>query len=185
MVAPVEDIGERHLEGFLHLERVDRQRQRRLQKADDRGDLEPGAGHIIVEAADDADPLARQPNLLLGLAQRGGDRVGIFLLDAAAGKRDLPGMGGQMRGALGQQHCETMRMVDQRHQHGRRTQRRAGRGHAGIEVVVAANRLAESGRLGRIGSAAEAASARRPRRQSRDDAVTGHGCIKPKLSSQR
>ncbi len=45
-----------------------------------------------------------QPNLLLGLAQRGIERRRVDRIDLAAGKRDLPGMIVEMGGALGQQH---------------------------------------------------------------------------------
>ena len=168
VVAPVEDVGERHLERLGDLVRVDRQRVGRRDDADDRGDLEPGAGDVGVEPADDADELARQADLLLGLAQRGGDGVGILLLDPAAGKRDLPGMRREMRRALGQQHASCRRMVDQRHQHRGRAQRRGGRRLAGVEVVVAARRRAHLGGLDRIVGAAEAAPAGRPARQPRD-----------------
>ena len=76
-------------------------------------------------------------------------------------------MRAQMRGALGQQHRHSLGTVDQRHQHRGRAQRGARRGHAGIEVVVAAQRAAERRRLHRVGAAAKAAPARLPSCASR------------------
>src|SRR3954452_22580900 len=89
MVAPVENEGQRHLERLGDLERVDRDRHRRIDDADDRRDLEASAGYVSVEPPDDADPVARQPDFFFGLAQRSGDVVGIYILYAAARKRDL------------------------------------------------------------------------------------------------
>src|SRR5438128_11785523 len=52
MIAPVEHEGKRYLESLGDLEGIDRDRKRRRDDPDDRGDLEPGAGHVSVEPAD-------------------------------------------------------------------------------------------------------------------------------------
>src|SRR5947207_15753319 len=70
MVAPVENEGERHLERLDDLERVDRDRHRRIDDADDRSDLESDAGDVGVEPADYTYPYARCADLVLGFAQR-------------------------------------------------------------------------------------------------------------------
>ena len=62
--------GQRHLEHLGDLERVDGLRERHLDDADDRRDLEAGPSHIGVEPADHRNMVARQPDLFLGLAQR-------------------------------------------------------------------------------------------------------------------
>src|SRR6266513_3100342 len=102
------------------------------------GSIEIGAGYVSVEPPDDADPVARQPDFFFGLAQRSGDVIGISILHAAARKRDLSGMRGQMSSALCQQHRHPVTVINQRHQDGRRGQRGAGRGNAGVQVMIAA-----------------------------------------------
>jgi hypothetical protein len=132
-----QDEGQRHLEDLGHLERVGRGFQGRRQQADEGLDLEAGAADIGVEPADDLDLVPRQADLLLGLAQRRRQRIGIAGIDAAAGKGDLAGMRGQVRRAQGQQDGVAVRPPDDRHQHRRRAQARQ-RLQVRVQVVVAA-----------------------------------------------
>src|SRR5271169_3268991 len=85
MIGPVEDVGERHLEDLGYLKRVGDERKGGYDDTDDRGNFEPGSGNISVEPADHSYVIGGQTDFLLGLAQRGGDRVGVACLDAAAG----------------------------------------------------------------------------------------------------
>src|SRR3984893_9863074 len=169
MVLRVHHKGERHLEHLGDLERVDSERKRHFDDADDRGDLEPGPGHISIEPADHRDMVPRQPDFLLGLAQRRLSRIGVALLDASAGKRNLPGMRRQMRGALGQQHGHALGAVDERDQHRGRAQSGARRRHPWVEIVIAAGRLPQSSGFNRIGRSAKAASSGSPELQETFD----------------
>ncbi len=99
MIARVEDVGERYLKDFGHLKRVGDERKGGGDDADDRGDFEPGPGHVSVEPPDHGYVIGGQADFFLGLAQRGGDRVVVAGLDAAAGKRDLTGVRAQMGGS--------------------------------------------------------------------------------------
>ena len=89
----VEQEGERHLEHARHL--------RLAGRSGRSGGTTPitgvtsiaGAGAVAVDRADHVDRRRRQRDLLLRLAQRGGDRV-LAGIDPAAGKGDLARRGG-------------------------------------------------------------------------------------------
>ena len=160
MISRIQDERQRHLEDFGDLERVDGQRERSSNDADDGSDLETCSGDISIEPANDRDVVPREPDLLLGLAQRRRGRIGVALFDAAAWERDLSGMSRQVRSALRQQYRHSLGTIDDRYQYGRRSQCSARRRHAGVEVVVASSRLPEGGGFGRIRSSAEAPASR-------------------------
>jgi len=143
--------------------------------ADHRDDLEAGPGHISIEPADNRHMIAGQPDLLFGLSQRRLCRVLVARLDPPTRKRDLPGVGTQMRGALGQQHRHAAGVVDERNQHRRGPQFGAGWCPPGIEVMVATCRLPEGGGFGRVGGAAKTSPSRFPEtRKTRDHPVPSH-----------
>ena len=106
MVGRFEQEGERHLEDVGHLARhAARAAVSGGDHAEHRRDLVAGDGAIAVGDADHVDGGARQADLLLRLAQRGGDRAVVVGIDPAAGEGDLPGMLAQRGVAQRQQHA--------------------------------------------------------------------------------
>ena len=75
---------------------------------------------VGVSAPDDVDGLARQPDLLLGLAQRGVAQVLLALLDvlATAGEGDLAGVPAQVVAAAREDGVQLAVQHVQRHEHG-------------------------------------------------------------------
>jgi hypothetical protein len=120
------------------LRRIGLEHNRWLDPAYDRRHSIAGHGFVVGQAPERLHAIARQGDLFLGFAQRGSDRVGVLGLDAAAGKADLSWMVGQVGAALGKQHRQAVRAIDQRDQDGR------GRGHA-----FAARQAASVGKIGR------------------------------------
>ena len=59
-----------------------------------------------------------QGDLLLGLAQRGGDQVGVVGVAAAAGERDLAGMAAEVGAALGEDQPRAVGPAVERQQDG-------------------------------------------------------------------
>ena len=55
-----------------------------------------------LQRADQLDGVGRQADLLLGLAQRGQAQVGLVVVLAAAGERDLAGVAAQVVAAAGE-----------------------------------------------------------------------------------
>src|SRR5690606_19130052 len=78
-----------------------------------------------------------EPDLLLGLAERGGFGMPVAGIDAPTGETDLPGMVGQMRGAARQQDGDAIPMLDKSDENRGGAQRQA-RHEIGIEIVIAA-----------------------------------------------
>ncbi len=101
----VEQDGERKVKIASTSRRVGREVQAVRQQGKHGRDAEPGASHVVRQAAEQFGARRVEPDLLLRLAQRGRFRRGVAGVDPAAGKRDLAGMGLEMRGALGQQHA--------------------------------------------------------------------------------
>ncbi len=117
--------------------------------------------------------IARQTDLLLGLAQRRGDGVGVARLDAAAGKGDLAGMGGSDAGCA---RVSSTDIPSGRSISG--TSTAAGRSSvlggviARIEVVVAAGRPPQRRRfVGVRGPAKTPPSGLAEPRKTRDDPI--------------
>ena len=77
VVGRVHQPGQRHLEHLGDLERIEPQRDARLHQADHRRDDEAGAGRVGRQAAEDLDLDRLEADLLVRLAQRGRDRVGV------------------------------------------------------------------------------------------------------------
>src|SRR5208283_1734042 len=169
MIIWVENKRKRHLEHRGYFERISRERKRYPDDADHRDDLETRPGHVSVEPTDHRHMIARQADLLLGLAQRRLLRVAIARLYPPAGERDLPGVRAQMRGPLGQQNGHTAGAVDKRNQHRRRPQFGARRRPPRIEIMVATRRAPEGSGFSRVRSAAKATSSGLPEmREARD-----------------
>src|SRR5690349_12936421 len=84
----VEEVFERHFEHVSDFARLRTNRKSRCHDPDDWRDLESRAGVVAIDGAHDVDECARNADLLLGLAQGGGDRV-LARLASAAGKGDL------------------------------------------------------------------------------------------------
>ena len=82
-------------------------------------DLEAGDGAVEVGGSDHLDRVAGQGDLLLRLAQGGGDGSLVPGVDPAAGEADLAGMIAHRLGPLGQDDGGT-KAIDHRHQHRRR-----------------------------------------------------------------
>jgi hypothetical protein len=138
VIARIHQEAERHLEDLGHLMRGKLQRETRAHQTDHGHHGKAGAGDIGIQRTEHADMAAVQSDLFLGLAQSRRDHVRILGIDAAAGETDLPGMVGQMRGALGQDHAFAVFIGHDRHQHGGRIERAlAERRHARIELEVA------------------------------------------------
>jgi len=88
----VEEVIERRFEHVRDLAGVRAERQIGRDDAKHRRDVEAGDGAIGVGDADHLDPGRGQADLLVRLAQSGGDRAVVAGIDAAAGEADLAGM---------------------------------------------------------------------------------------------
>jgi len=75
-------------------------------------DGKSGSCSIHVEKADWFNVISRQPDFLLGLAKRGVGGSEIARVWFAAGKCNLPGVGGEVRGALGEKDRERITCND-------------------------------------------------------------------------
>ena len=64
-------------------------------------------------------PVRCQPDLLVGFAQGGGGQVGVLLVLAAAGERDLAGVAPQVLAALGEHRMEFVALDIKRDEHAR------------------------------------------------------------------
>jgi hypothetical protein len=76
-------------------------------------------GHVVVERgeviqqADDLDQRGVEVDLLLGLAERGGDLIGVLGLERAAREGDLALVGGERLGAARQDQARGLPVVDE------------------------------------------------------------------------
>src|SRR5918993_1325123 len=89
VAARVHQETERHLEGIVHLRRVEREREAGRKEADHGRYQEARAGQVGVEKAERAHEPRVEADLLLGLPQRGRERRGVSGVHPAAGKGDL------------------------------------------------------------------------------------------------
>jgi hypothetical protein len=80
------------------------------------------------QLGDDAHCRRVQPDLLLGLAQRRRDVVGVGGVDGATREGDLPGVRAHVGGALDEQHARPVVGVGERDEHGRRASAAVGGG---------------------------------------------------------
>ena len=87
------------------------------QQGEHRSDAVAADRRVVPQSAQQLHMAPVQPHLLLRLAQGRGLWARIGGVDAATRKTHLPGMGAQMRGALGQQDAGG-RPGDDAHQHG-------------------------------------------------------------------
>src|SRR5262245_66618572 len=78
--------GERDFEGVVDLCTVEPKLKARTHARKRRHDAKAEGGEIEVEIADRLDEVARERDLLVGLAQRRGERACVGRLDLAAGK---------------------------------------------------------------------------------------------------
>src|SRR5260370_7608163 len=87
--------GERRFEHLVDFEPVDRERERRIDQRDQRGDAKTSAGQVRIEPAERLDEPLVKPDLLPRFAE---SRLARRLtgVNLAAGKGDLPGMSAQM-----------------------------------------------------------------------------------------
>jgi hypothetical protein len=100
MVVRVEQEGERHFEDVVHLVRIGMVFERRLGPAHDRRHLVSGRGAVVGKPAQHLHARRIEADLLVRFAQRGFFRRAILGIAAPAGKADLPGVIGKVRGAL-------------------------------------------------------------------------------------
>ena len=117
VIGRVEDVQQRHFERHIDFAAIERERKTGLHEADHRRHPEPAQHELRLEIAREGYVLPRQADLLLGLAQRGGERSLVARFDAPARKADLPGVILEVRGALREQHGESVLVIDQRHEH--------------------------------------------------------------------
>ena len=98
-----------------------------------RGDREARRRQVELRQDGERDDAGRvEAGLLLGLAQRGGDRAGVAAFGAAAGERDLARVRTQGAGPLGEQHVGAVGGgLAEQHEDGGA----AGVGGRGFEVV--------------------------------------------------
>jgi hypothetical protein len=76
------------------------------------GDESAGGGELLAEL----DRRGLEADLLMGLAQRGGCEVGVGVVLASAGKRDLAGVPSQVRPPLGEDQAGIIRPAIERQQ---------------------------------------------------------------------
>src|SRR3954452_5315670 len=89
---------QRYLEGIGDLAGIDAEPVVRIDPRHQRQDAKAREGQIKVEIADRLDEFSVEPDLLMGLAERRRLRAFIGWVDAAARKRNLPGMALEFRG---------------------------------------------------------------------------------------
>src|SRR5688572_6528662 len=85
----IEKALERHFENGVDLERVERKRERRLDPRDHRRDAKTRRNVVLGQAPEQPHAVAREADLLFGLAQRRFFARRVLELDAAARKADL------------------------------------------------------------------------------------------------
>jgi hypothetical protein len=107
---------QRGLEGSRHFPGVEPELEVRMHEADDGCHAKPADDRVVRQESQDLDPVARKPDLLLSLPQRGRRGVGIARLEAPAGKGDLPGVVREAVGPQRQQHRELVATIDDRHE---------------------------------------------------------------------
>jgi len=128
----VEEKAERRFEPIRDLMLVRAQWQVGRDDGDDRRDYETGDGPVILDRPNDIGRDGVEAELLVRLAQRGGN--GVFAgIDPAAREGDLAGMRPQRVAANGQDHSG-IRSVGDRDQHCRRGRRLGA--ELGFEVIV-------------------------------------------------
>ena len=92
----------------------------RLDEADERIDgVVGGDRRRRLQGAHELDRPRRQPDLLLGLAQRGQPQVGLVVVLASAGERDLAGVAAHVVAAPGEHRVQLAVGDVERHEHGR------------------------------------------------------------------
>ena len=112
-----DEVVEAELEHLLDLGGLRAPRLARLDEPDERED--PVAGHEGAhgrQGAHELDPGRIEPDLLLGLAQRGRAQVLAGMILAPAGERDLTGVPAEVGAPLGEDGGE--RIPVERHEHG-------------------------------------------------------------------
>ena len=106
-------VAEAQLEHLVDLARRERPLRPGLDETDDRIDAEVRRdGRHRVQRAEHLDGVARQPDLLLGLAQGGRHEVGVLLVAPPAGKRDLAGVAAQVVAAAGEDGVHPVVVVE-------------------------------------------------------------------------
>ena len=133
----VEQLVDRHVVDGVHLGRADdRDLGRLAPPAEHRRDREVARRQPqLGQPPEDLDAARVEPDLLLGLAQRGLDR-GLAGVDRPARERDLPGVRAHVVRALGEQQLAALRALAEQHEYG-------------APARVAAGRRREPGQLGR------------------------------------
>ena len=134
--------GERHFEGVVNLSLVEPKCKARSHTSEHRQDAMTERGHVNVEVADWLHKAARKRNLLLGLAECGGDGALINGIDLAAGKRNLPGVVSKVRRALGEKYARFVAFNDRHQYRGEPDGPHRGNGcnHGGIGVLLIVGR---------------------------------------------
>src|SRR5262245_17940357 len=84
VVAHVHEEGERYLEGIGNLARIELELKAFAYDGDDRNDAIAGSGAVRIEVAERIDETLFEPDLLVRLAQRGGEGALVLLLHLAA-----------------------------------------------------------------------------------------------------
>ena len=131
VIGRVHQEGERHHEGFLHFLWRQHQRlglHRGIQQSHYRVDPIARAGGHAGQAAQHLDLMTRQADLLGRLAQGPLGGRGIFRIQPAARKGNLPPVVAQPIAAHRQQNAQPLGRGQKRYQHGSRGQRAHRRG---------------------------------------------------------
>ena len=126
VIGRVEDVQQRHLERRLDFARSSSSAKPGCTKPTTGVTQKPRQHQMRLEITGERHVLARQADLFLGLAQCRRQRAFVGGFDAPARKADLAGVILQVRGALRQQHRQSVLVIDDRHQH-RRCSRRGGK----------------------------------------------------------
>jgi hypothetical protein len=113
-------IGERQLEHGGDLARAQLPRPAGLDQPHERIDgVASRDRRRGLQRAEHLDRLTREPDLLLGLAQRGREQIVVLGVTAPAGKRDLAGVTAQVVAASGEHGVQVAALEVQRDQHRR------------------------------------------------------------------
>jgi maleylacetoacetate isomerase len=139
----------RHLEALSHLSWIGLVFERRIDPSHNRRNDIAGSGGVVRNRAEHLHAVRGYARLFFRFAQGRVGGVAIMLFHAPARKADLPGVIGEVRGALREQHTRPgcIAAIHQQNQYCRRLQRLAGQWRAWQFTIVRKTGVATRGHV--------------------------------------